>query len=234
MVFTPPKESPEIITKRCVPCEPISVTRHHSHWLSHHVICVVCLIECGVWLWYIHCKCRHNNCFTGRLCGNPILWSVLLPSSQKRSHKWRQHSLTAGSWPQYLLHLMRFHNDKRNACNWWRHQVTNTCVELYITHVTVTAYYRASSGNIRPPSSEYLSWFVLWCMLTLWLQALNYRKFSSASDVWSFGMVVFEIWSLGRKPFDRVQTTKVFYRTKYWPTSYMVLSEQLWIGIRKV
>eukprot|EP00731_Ephydatia_muelleri_P029405 Em0020g1049a len=33
-------------------------------------------------------------------------------------------------------------------------------------------------------------------------QALHYKKYSTASDVWSFGCVLFEIWSLGEKPFE--------------------------------
>ena len=32
--------------------------------------------------------------------------------------------------------------------------------------------------------------------------ALHYRKYSTASDVWSFGCVMYEIWSLGHKPFE--------------------------------
>ena len=33
-------------------------------------------------------------------------------------------------------------------------------------------------------------------------QALHYKKYSTASDVWSFGAVMYEIWSLGHKPFE--------------------------------
>ena len=33
------------------------------------------------------------------------------------------------------------------------------------------------------------------------MQAINYSKYSTASDVWSFGCVMYEIWSLGHRPF---------------------------------
>ena len=44
------------------------------------------------------------------------------------------------------------------------------------------------------------------------LQALNYNKYSSASDVWSFGMVLFEIWSMGEKPFNDLSNPIVSVR----------------------
>jgi len=34
------------------------------------------------------------------------------------------------------------------------------------------------------------------------LQALLKRKYSASSDVWSYGIVMFEIWSVGCKPFE--------------------------------
>ena len=43
-------------------------------------------------------------------------------------------------------------------------------------------------------------------------QALFYRKYSTDSDVWSYGMVLFEIWSAGKKPFSEITTKEVLKR----------------------
>ena len=40
-------------------------------------------------------------------------------------------------------------------------------------------------------------------------QALHYKKYSTASDVWSFGVVMYEIWSVGHKPFENDNNSKV-------------------------
>jgi len=41
------------------------------------------------------------------------------------------------------------------------------------------------------------------------IQALHYKKYSTASDVWSFGVVLFEMWSVGHKPFEGITNNKV-------------------------
>ena len=40
-------------------------------------------------------------------------------------------------------------------------------------------------------------------------EAVLYRKYTTKSDVWSYGMVMYEIWSLGHKPFEEFNTEEV-------------------------
>jgi len=48
------------------------------------------------------------------------------------------------------------------------------------------------------------------------LQALHYKEYSVASDVWSFGVVMYEIWSMGHKPFEGIANAKVCFSSSYF------------------
>ena len=40
-------------------------------------------------------------------------------------------------------------------------------------------------------------------------EALHYKKYSTASDMWSFGMVMYEIWTLSIKPYHQMTNAEV-------------------------
>ena len=42
-------------------------------------------------------------------------------------------------------------------------------------------------------------------------EAIFFMKYTTKSDVWSYGMVMYEIWSLGHKPFEETASEEVLY-----------------------
>ena len=55
-------------------------------------------------------------------------------------------------------------------------------------------YYYKSKGGMIP---------VRWTAS----EAVLHKKYTTKSDVWSYGMVMYEIWSLVRKPFEPLQSS---------------------------
>ena len=40
-------------------------------------------------------------------------------------------------------------------------------------------------------------------------EAIHYKKYSTASDVWAYGCLLYEIWSVGYKPFEGKRNMEV-------------------------
>ena len=43
------------------------------------------------------------------------------------------------------------------------------------------------------------------------IQAVLYRTYTTASDVWSYGILLYEMWSLGHKPYEDHDNTEVSF-----------------------
>ncbi len=46
-------------------------------------------------------------------------------------------------------------------------------------------------------------------------EALILQKYSTASDVWSYGCLLYEIWSVGRLPLEDVHAFEVIHLCSY-------------------
>ncbi len=55
---------------------------------------------------------------------------------------------------------------------------------------------------------------MIWTWYYIHFQAINLGKYSSASDVWSFGIVMYEIWSGAQMPYKNLDKCQVNYLDK--------------------
>ena len=76
-------------------------------------------------------------------------------------------------------------------------------------------YYTSHGGKVpvkwtAPEVAIIMSFIISLCGFTAMVsQALHYKKYSTASDVWSYGALMYEIWSVGHKPFESYSNSEV-------------------------
>ena len=46
------------------------------------------------------------------------------------------------------------------------------------------------------------------------IQVILYRTYTTASDVWSYGILLYEMWSLGHKPYKDYEATNVRFKVQ--------------------
>ena len=90
------------------------------------------------------------------------------------------------------------------------------CYTLLINHWWSTLFFMiiqiADFGRSRDLADDnyYISWGqdkipVKWTAH----EAIHYKKYSTASDVWAYGCLLYEIWSVGHKPFEGMKNVTV-------------------------
>ena len=72
----------------------------------------------------------------------------------------------------------------------------------------MTYYFHNQLSHLELATKERVL-AIIQCRLWYSPQAMYYKKYSVFSDVWSYGCVLYEIWSLGHKPFEEVTNEEV-------------------------
>ena len=87
------------------------------------------------------------------------------------------------------------------------HIVLLVCFALSVQHYPI--YTRMYVCNFVISNSIPFLYMVTLLFNSSFIQAIFHKKYSTSSDVWSYGMLMYEMWSLGKKPFSQLSLTEV-------------------------
>ncbi|XP_062503048.1 uncharacterized protein LOC134180007 isoform X2 [Corticium candelabrum] len=97
---------------------------------------------------------------------------------------------------EYLSRKLFVHRDLASRNILLNAELTCKVADFGMTRdVSDDNYYVTKGGKVP----------IRWCAP----ESLNFKKYSSASDVWSYGVVLYEVWSLARRPYGVMKNNEL-------------------------